>query len=129
MIAEHNAKGGSLGKVMGMRVLTLEEARSKGIENQTSPRMIYLGVEPSPGTTLNSIEYASIGLVPQLKDEEGTIHKYWLSDLSATNDPHIRYEQTPASKLSQIQFSSAPTLNSIRIDAFCIDGFVPTRKV
>ena len=108
----HVEDGTSLGLVREMQVLTLAQAREKGIKKQKSPRMIYFGVEPTDDD-VRKAEYASVNLQQYVKDESTPARtwRYWLADLSITGGPHLRHEQEAATDLANIQFS-----------AFCADS-------
>lgn len=103
---EHRLNGDSFGHVREAKVLTLAEAHKKGFLRQRSARMLYLGAEPLQLGDLERAEFASVGLYTNVLDEHNKTWKWWLGELSITDSPHIRHEQTPASELNAIQFTS-----------------------
>lgn len=103
---EHKLNGDSYGHVRKAQVLTLAEAHARGFKRQKSPRMLYLGAEPLKPGDLERAEFASVGLYKNVLDEHNKSWPWWLGELSVTDNPHIRHEQTPASELNKIKFTA-----------------------
>jgi len=95
----HDESSVPLGRVITSRVLSKEEAHKRGILDQKSPNMLYLGVvESTPGSLLGH-EYASVTLTSEMIDEDGKMWPWWIDELSTTPTPHIRKEQALSSSI------------------------------
>jgi hypothetical protein len=123
MVEEHAPveSAASIGLVKAVKVLTLEEAQKLKDNKQTSPKMMYFGVSPTYTDALKPIVYASINLAPNVIDENGDVWPYWLTELSGTRTPRLRYEQTPSTDLEPIQLSAHYTkAEPLKLSAFYV---------